>query len=217
MAAGVRIVLSTTMLIHTPRFILRDFLEPDRAAFISYQMDPRYRHLYDIGQVDEQRAQNLFDLFITWQREVPRQNFQAGIFERKTGRLCGCAGLRKAGRQDGTAVLGIELTPDDQGRYRLAIEVASALVEHGFHDLDLHLIVGSTASGNTRVERLARRFGAAITARRAGPEWMVTRGWQEVEWALARDDWAKSARRRVCPQIDREFPLSPSTLRIVGQ
>jgi RimJ/RimL family protein N-acetyltransferase len=196
LAAGVRIVLSTTMLIHTARFILRDFLGADRAAFMSYQMDPRYCHLYDIGQADDKRAQDLFDLFITWQREVPRQNFQVGIFERETGRLCGCADLRKAGRQEGTAVLGIELTPDDWGRYRRAVEVAGALVERGFHDLDLHLIVGSMASGNTRVERLARRFGADITDRRAGPEWMVTRGWQEVEWALARDDWAKSARRR---------------------
>jgi ribosomal-protein-alanine N-acetyltransferase len=195
LAAGGRIVLSTTMLIHTLRFILRDFLEPDRAAFISYQMDPRYRHLYDIGQADEQRAQDLFDLFVTWQREVPRQNFQAGVFEQETGRLCGCAGLRKAGSNDGrTAVLGIELAPDDWGRYRLAIEVASALIEYGFHDL--HRIVGHTASGNTRVERLARWFGADIIARRAGPEWMVTRGWQEVEWALARDDWMKSERRR---------------------
>ena len=196
LTASVRIVLSTTMLIHTRRFILRDFLEPDRAAFISYQMDPRYRHLYDIGKADEQRAQELFDLFITWQREVPRQNFQAGIFEQETGRLCGCAGLRKAGSNEGTAVLGIELTPDDWGRYRLAIEVASALIEHGFHDLDLHMIVGNTASDNQRVERLARWFGAEIIARRAGPDWMVTRGWQEVEWALARDDWVKFGRRR---------------------
>jgi ribosomal-protein-alanine N-acetyltransferase len=136
---------------------------------------------------------------LTWQRKVPRQNFQAGIFEWETGRLCGCASLRKAGRYDWTAALGIELTPDAWGRYRLAIEVASALVKHGFHDLDLHLIVGSTASGNTRVERLARCFGADITARRAGPEWTVTRGWQKVEWALARDDWAKSGRRRRLP------------------
>ena len=98
---------------------------------------------------------------LTWQRKVPRQNFQAGIFERETGRLCGCAGLRKAGRHVGTAALGFELTPDDWGRCGLAIEVASALVKHGFHDLDLHLIVGSTASGNTRVERLARWFGAS--------------------------------------------------------
>jgi hypothetical protein len=53
-AAGVRIVLSTIMLIHTLRFVLRDFLQPDRAAFISYQMDLHYHHLYDISKADEQ-------------------------------------------------------------------------------------------------------------------------------------------------------------------
>ena len=184
------------MLIHTPRFALRDFLETDRAAFISYQMDPRYRRLYDFGSTDDQRAQTLFDLFIAWQKDDPRQNFQMGVFERGDGRLCGCAGLRKAGRDEGTAVLGVELAPDDWGRYRLGIEVASALLEYGFFNLDLHTIVGDAASGNRRVERLARWFGANIIGQRAGPEWMAARGWQEVVWALARDDWAKSKQRR---------------------
>lgn len=184
------------MLIQTPRCVLRDLMESDRAAFISYQMDPRYRGLYGFGDADERRAHELFDLFFAWRQENPRRNFQVGIFMRDTGRLCGCAGLRKADKEEGTAVLGIELTPDDWGRYRLAIEVASALIEHGFHELDLHIIVGDTASGNRRVERLARWFGADIIARRDGPEWMAARGWQEVDWALAREDWAKSTPRR---------------------
>lgn len=184
------------MLIHTRRFALRDFSETDRAAFISYQMDPRYRRLYDCGRFDDQKAQRLFDLFIVWQKDDPRQNFQMGVFERGDGRLCGCAGLRRAGRNDGSAVLGIELAPDDWGRYRLAIEVVSALLEHGFFNLNLHIIVGRAASGNRRVERLARWFGANIIAQRAGPEWMEARGWHEVDWALARGDWAMSKQRQ---------------------
>lgn len=82
------------MLIHTRRSVLRDLLEPDRAAFILYQTDPRYRRLYDFGDVDEPKAQELFELFIAWRQEHPRQNFQAGIFNQGTGRLCGCAGLQ---------------------------------------------------------------------------------------------------------------------------
>jgi ribosomal-protein-alanine N-acetyltransferase len=132
---------------------------------------------------------------LAWQREEPRRNLQLGLFERDTGRLCGCAGLRRAGQDEATAVLGIELTPDDWGRYRLAIEAAGALVEHGFRDLDLHTIVGSTASGNRRVDRLAHWFGAEIVARRNGPEWMAARGWHEVDWALPREAWATSGRR----------------------
>jgi ribosomal-protein-alanine N-acetyltransferase len=184
------------MFIRTPRFILRDFLEPDREAFVSYQMDPRYRRLYDFGDADEHRPQELFDLFLAWQRHNPRQNFQVGIFAQGTGRLCGCAGLRKAGKDEGTAVLGIELAPDDWGRYRLAIDVASAMIEHGFRRLDLQTIAGEAASGNTRVERLARWFGAEIVARRDGPEWMVARGWQQVDWVLTREKWETSEGRR---------------------
>jgi ribosomal-protein-alanine N-acetyltransferase len=189
-------VLASAMLLHTPRFVLRDLLEADRAAFVSYQMDPRYRRLYDLGDAGEQRAQELFNLFIAWQKESPRRNFQVGIFDLATGRLCGCAGFRKAGKDDGTAILGIELTPDDWGRYGVAIEVAGALVEYGFRDLDLTLILGEAASGNRRVEKLARWFGADIVARRDGPEWMAARGWQEVDWALTREEWTNSERRK---------------------
>jgi [ribosomal protein S5]-alanine N-acetyltransferase len=192
-------VLSSAMLIHTPRFRLRDFVPSDRQAFVAYQADPRYRRLYDPGEADERRARDLFGRFLSWQAEAPRLNFQLGIFEQDTARLCGCAGLRRAGAGEGTAVLGIELTPDDWGRYRLATDVAGALIEHGFQELGLHRIIGSTASGNRRVERLARWFGAEVVARRDGPAWMAARGWSEVDWALSRDAWTGSGRRRGRP------------------
>lgn len=182
------------MLIRTNRFTLRDFREDDRAAFVSYQMDPRYRGLYDAdeGQGD---AQALFDLFLAWRRVSPRENYQLGIFEAETGRLCGCAGLRQADARPGTAVLGIELTPDDWGRYRLAIDVADALLEFGFSTLNLSSVVGDTASGNRRVEKLARWFGAEITDRQPGPAWMVARGWHRVDWTIDRQGWSRSRGR----------------------
>src|SRR5262245_53187612 len=79
------------MFIHAARFILRDFLKSDRAGFISYQTDPRYQRLYSFKSSDTQRATELFDLFIAWQNDDPRRNFQVGIFEQDNQRLCGCA------------------------------------------------------------------------------------------------------------------------------
>lgn len=181
------------VLIDLPRFLLRDFREADRDAFISYQHDPRYLHLYDFEPDDARRAENLFDLFLAWQGDEPRSNFQFGIFDRRNALLCGCAGLRKS--NDNVAVLGIELAPSEWGRFRLALDAAAALLEYGFGTLGLDTIIGDTSSGNNRVEKLARWFGARIVARRAGPEWMQARGWQEVEWALGREDWEKSGRR----------------------
>jgi ribosomal-protein-alanine N-acetyltransferase len=184
------------MQIATSRFLLREFSDTDRQAFLDYQMDPRYQALYDQIGADAGRANGLFDLFGAWRRENPRQNLQIGIFEKTTSRLCGCGGLRCAGNAEGAAVLGLELTPDDWGRYGVAIEVAGALIAHGFSTLGLHTIKGATASGNSRVDKLARWFGAVIVGRRDGPAWMSARGWHEVEWALSRDAWETSPARR---------------------
>ncbi len=186
----------SAMCIHTTRFLLRDFEETDRAAFLNYQMDPRYRRLYGLDEAYAPRASDLFSLFLSWRREEPRQNHQLGVFERSTRRLCGCAGLRRTGSGERRAVFGIELTPDDWGRYRLAIEVASALAGFGFGDLGLDVILGSSASGNRRVERLARWFGAEVVARRAGADWMAARGWVEVDWSLSRSRWELAEQSR---------------------
>jgi ribosomal-protein-alanine N-acetyltransferase len=184
------------MEIITARFVLRDFVEADRGAFLMYQTDPRYRRLYDLDETYADQASDLFSRFLAWQREVPRRNYQLGIFERHTKRLCGCAGLRMADSGEGEAVLGMELTPDDWGRYRLALDVTSALLALGFRDLDLDRVAGSTSSGNKRVERLARWFGATIAARRDGAEWMRARDWVEVDWVLPRDRWEEAECQR---------------------
>jgi [ribosomal protein S5]-alanine N-acetyltransferase len=184
------------MIIETRRFFLRDFVEADRTAFLRYQADPRYRALYGIAEGDDRPARELFDRFLRWRHETPRRRFQLGIFARHDDRLCGCAGLRLRDGNGNEAVLGIELAPDDWGRYRLALEVAAALAEFGFGVLRLDRIIGDTASGNRRVERLARWFGAEIVASRPGPGWMTARGWSEVDWALSRETWMSAAHGR---------------------
>lgn len=172
------------------RITLRDFEESDRAAFLKYQTDPRYLRLYDynsgIGRPNE-----LFDQFLQWQSEDPRQNIQIGIIERASGRLLGCAGLRKA--DDDVAVLGLELAPAEWGRFRLALEASVALVRYGFATLGLKAIIGETASGNRRVTKLARWLGAEIVARRPGPDWMKVRGWEEVDWEITKQRWEQGA------------------------
>ena len=183
------------MIIQTARIILRDFEPADRSVFVAYQMDPRYRRLYDLDG-DPAHAERLFDLFQSWRGEEPRRNFQLGIFHAATNRLCGSAGLRERLDDRGTAIFGIELAPSDWGRYRIALDAASCLLEYGFHSLRLRMIVGETASGNARVEKLARWFGARLINRREGPEWMRARGWEEVDWALTRDEWVNANERR---------------------
>lgn len=172
--------------------MLRDLTEADRAAFVDYQTDPRYLCLFDFDDEVERPGQ-LFDLFLKWQGEEPRINFQLGIFEATTGRLVGCGGLRKA--SDRSAVLGIELAPNEWGRFRVAIDATVALLSHGFEVLKLATIFGDTASGNRRIEKLARWFGAELVTQREGPAWMQARGWQEVDWSLSQQKWQQTKER----------------------
>lgn len=188
-------ILGRPLHLLTPRYLLRDFVAADRSEFVAYQMDARYRGLYDFAEDDEQRAQDLFDLFLSWSTAVPRTNLQLGIFEKVSGQLCGSGGLRSAGRKDGEAVLGIELTPGNWGRYRLALEVVEALGDYGFRELNLSKIIADSSSGNTSVAKLARWFGAEAVALRDGPDWMQSRGWHEVDWALDRTTWEARQRR----------------------
>lgn len=175
------------------RFLLRDFIEVDRPAFVAYQMDPRYLALYDYDAADVQRANDLFDRFEAWRQEIPRVNFQLGVFDRRTNELCGCAGLRKT--TDATAILGIELAPAKWGHFALALDVATDLMNFGFGGLNLVTILGDTASGNKRVAKLAGWFGAKLIAEREGPHWMTQRGWHEVAWAVDKDPWEHRQRR----------------------
>jgi ribosomal-protein-alanine N-acetyltransferase len=187
------------MQIETPRFHLRDFLVDDRQSFVDYQMDPRYRNLYDFADSDATRANQLFNLFSDWREQAPRQNYQLGIFERRrNSQLCGCAGLRQSGQPERMAVLGLELSPDHWGRFGVAIEIAAALLEYGFSVVNLDTIIGATASGNSRVARIAHWFGADIVDYRDGPEWMKARGWNQVGWAISHSAWKISRGRRRC-------------------
>lgn len=195
-AGGRKFVLCRMMHIQTSRFDLRDFSEADRQPFIDYQIDPRYRRLYDICDADSASASSLFSLFGTWREESPRQNYQVGIFDRVDSHLCGCAGLRRAAQPERIAVFGLELSPDNWGRFAMAVECAGALLEYCFSTLNLDKIIGATASGNSRVEALARWFGAAVVDRRDGPTWMKARSWHEVDWALSRAAWERSPGRR---------------------
>jgi RimJ/RimL family protein N-acetyltransferase len=74
------------MLVQTSRFVLRDFRESDRLAYVAYQMDPRYRRLYHL-RADDRRAHELFDRFLSWQEQDPRRDLQVGVFGIDTGRL----------------------------------------------------------------------------------------------------------------------------------
>ena len=184
------------MEIATRRLLLRDFRESDRNAFLAYQADRRYLALYGRETADPGHASGLLQTFEQWASEQPRRNYQLAIIERSSEELVGCCGLRSAGCDRASAELGFELAPEYWGRYGYATEVPGALLAFGFDKLGLREIYGVTASGNTRVARLARWFGGDATAPSPGPAWMLARGWSQVEWRITSEQWRARAATR---------------------
>ncbi len=180
------------MEIVTKRFLLRDFTLEDEPAFFAYHADPRYGEFCAPEEIAPSHTRELLSLFSQWAVERPRHNYQLAIVDhRNSQKLIGCCGLRREGYSSNIAELGIELAPQFWGRYAYAIEVANALIEFGFLDLELQEIRGISVSANLRVARLAQRYGFVAIGTPPTPKWMSDRGWSKTEWQLTRESWEK--------------------------
>jgi [ribosomal protein S5]-alanine N-acetyltransferase len=184
------------MEIITRRFLLREFIDEDESAFLAYQSDSRYAEFHAPQEVGTDHARELLHRFRQWAAEQPRRNYQLAVSDiRNPWALFGCCGLRREGHDSHQAGMGIELAPNYWGRYAYAIEIASALLQFGFEKLGLAEIRGVSVSANSRVSRLARRYGFIEVAMRPNPAWMRARGWSQIEWQLTRDRWGTLSRR----------------------
>ena len=100
------------MEIVTKRFLLRDFVESDRSAFLDYQADPRNLAFYSPNESSPDHALRLFELFQAWAGDCPRLNYQLAIVQRQEPyALVGCCGLRGMSFAAGEMELGLELAP----------------------------------------------------------------------------------------------------------
>lgn len=198
----------------TRRLRLRDFVETDAPAFVSYHADPRSAEFYAPGEAAPGSARQLLDVFRGWAIEQPRRNYQLAITllqpehtppdaphdlpaeephanaSASSGeRVIGSIGLRSEGLAARHAEFGLELAPDAWG-HGYAAEAARAFLTFGFRDLDLIDVVGVSVSANLRVARLVRGLGFVESGTRPGAGWMEGHGWHHVEWWLTRQAWA---------------------------
>ena len=173
----------------TDRFLLRDFLPADAAAFAAYHTDPRYAHFYTEDVADPAHAAGLLATFREWATQEPRLNYQLAVVQRaEPHALIGCVGVRRAGQPPGHAEFGIELAPDHWGRHGYAVEIGRGLLDFAFRDLKVGVVTGSTVAANTRISRLAAWFGAEMVMNDSGD-------WRAVQWRLTRERWEQRAPR----------------------
>ncbi|GLT11993.1 GNAT family N-acetyltransferase [Sulfitobacter porphyrae] len=110
------------------RFLVREFAEHDRNAFIACHLDPAFLLFHLERERGAEHASHVFDLFLAWQGDAPRQNHQYAIAPRDVpDGYVGNVGIRAQGLEPGQAELGIELIPSWWGK-RAATEIMEVVL-----------------------------------------------------------------------------------------
>lgn len=162
--------------ITTQRFLLREYRPCDRDQFIHYQTDPAFTRFHHEDELGADNAHRVFQLFIDWQTQVPRKNYQLAFSRLEDeATVIGSCGIRMEGCRPGEAVFGVELARQYWGRYRYAGEVSSALIDWAFSELPLDAIIADTAFENAAVARLAEAYGFVRTHRDDKQWWRLER------------------------------------------
>lgn len=157
----------------TKRFCVREFCESDREAFLACHRDPMFARFHQPHERGEKHLATVFDLFLEWQRQGPRQNFQFAISKTDDeAGYVGNTGFRTSGLAAGECELGIELVPA-LWHCGAATEILRAFVPWVRDKHAIDTFIAETAPGNVAAERLAEASGMRVTGQGAKRHWRL--------------------------------------------
>lgn len=147
------------IILETPRLIIRNWEERDRALFHHINSDPDVMEFFPFRRT-RQEADERFDI---WQKMITDTGFGFYALEdRQSGNAIGCAGLLRTDIEPhlpkGTVEIGWRLIRECWGKGYVS-EAARALLGHGFQQLSLPEIVAFAVHNNERSTAVMRRIG----------------------------------------------------------
>ena len=163
------------MALHTPRLLLREFIESDAALVNQYEADPavvRYtphgvRSFADsLTAIQGARVRSL---------EKSRCVFDFALVRSDDARLIGCCGMKLSDAEPSEAMLWYVLAREAWG-HGYAAEAGQAVLAFGFGELRLHRIFVDIDPRNRASLRVAEKLGL----RREGH--FLEAAWVKGEW-----------------------------------
>lgn len=176
------------MLLTTQRLLLREIEENDWRAVYAYQTDPLFLRYTPWTQRSQEDARNFIRIFLGWRQEQPRQKYQFAIILQSDGQLIGNCGIRVNALNTWEAEIGYELNSRYWGN-GYATEAARALLTFGFRDLRLHRIFAHCIAENVASSRVMERIGMQREGYLRETEWMKTRWWDRLLYAILDREW----------------------------
>ncbi|PKV89444.1 RimJ/RimL family protein N-acetyltransferase [Streptomyces sp. TLI_146] len=138
----------------TERLLLERYTPEDEEAFVALFQDTRVSRWMGDGTVPEADDRALFGRIFT--KVYAEERFDVWAV-RRDGRLVGHAEIKPTDEVDGHEII-YALAPEAWGR-GLGLELARAIVAHGFDTLDLSEVHATVASPNTASLALLEKMG----------------------------------------------------------
>jgi len=176
------------MVLHTPRLLLREFVESDAALVNQYQADPAVVRYAMHG------VRSLADSLLYIQgvhaeaQGKTRRVFEFALVRSEDARLIGCCGMQLSCAEHSEAMLWYALARHAWGR-GYAAEAGRAVLGFGFEELRLHRIFVDIDPRNRASLRVAEKLGL----RHEG---------HFIEAAWVKGEWTDSV---VFALLDREY------------
>lgn len=176
------------MRLETPRLILREFKGSDWPAVLAYQNDPRYLRYYHWTERTAADVQAFVQMFIAFQQERPRKNYQLAVVLKQSGQLIGNCGVRMNDPDLREANIGYELAAPYWGK-GYATEAAGEILRFGFTDLCMHRIWATTVAENVGSARVLEKLGLRLEAHEREKEWIKDRWHDRLTFAILDHEW----------------------------
>jgi ribosomal-protein-alanine N-acetyltransferase len=139
-------IFETFPLLRTKRLLLRDIRPSDASQIFEMRSNNRVnRFIARTAMDDEQQADQLVEKTINAYRS--KQGIGWAAEREENGKIIGTCGFNRIDFQNLRAEIGGELSVDYWGK-RLAGEAVEAIVNFGFHTMNLHAIEARVSPGN---------------------------------------------------------------------
>jgi RimJ/RimL family protein N-acetyltransferase len=184
-----------TLLLETPRLILRRFVPADAASFAAYRSDPeiaRYQS-WDTPYTLEQ-ALRFMTAMDSAEPGQPGHWFQVALQLKSDPLLIGDCAFQILAEDSRQAEIGFTLAGPYHGQ-GYAAEAVRRLLGYLFTGFNLHRVRANCDVENTASARLMERVGMRREAHFIESLWFKGRWSSEYWYAILRDEWEKGAGR----------------------
>ncbi|WP_432407681.1 GNAT family N-acetyltransferase [Wukongibacter sp. M2B1] len=145
-------------IVETNRLILRELIETDIEAVHEYASDPVNSKYVPWGPNTLEETEDFVRLYIKYQNQRDRVDFELAVIEKCSGKLIGICGLHISDKENNGGWIGYCINKPYWGK-GYGTEIAENLLKLGFRKFELHRIYATCHPSNVASERILQKIG----------------------------------------------------------